>query len=475
MPGLAPAVPAEGLHRSRPEFRSIPEKTVKPYAEAVGSDLWFCSNEEEPYAAIHATEAIASHGIEEGYGGCCGRLDKLRDVFVKNCIVHDRDAIPKAATFSQELPSHHVHPGVSRSELCEDSIGVRNYLVARFSTWPLCTFFHLKWEHQDEDSDESVMFTESFCYVQTVGNTAVLVPLEPLVPLQLDCGGFKIAEGLPFVVLEKPIVQIFSRKGTLLRIWTERLSSPDYGHADYDMQYGLGCVADEVAAVDADVWPAPAGPVVAGEPARQEEPQSTEHAAMRRFFDLARGKFDAENIKQHRCGWGGVEEDEPEDDSKAVEVMERDFALSASVRKVGQRSNKLRKGRKGIQRQRQNTKQQKTRAATRALVPAPGPEAALALVPAPGPEAAPALADKKKVNFGKRRQRGDCSELGIVDKTRHFISLEVKDDFAGWSLACPTCGFTKNIYHVKSQHFDCVEAQRRLAVWEVQCPGQTNL
>lgn len=58
---------------------------------------------------------------------------------------------------------------------------------------------------------------------------------------------------------------------------------------------------------------------------------------------------------------------------------------------------------------------------------------------------------------------------------REFVSLKVGQlVHAGWSLPCGTCGYAKNLYHVKSGKFDDREAQRRLLEWEKACPGERD-
>ena len=81
LPGLVAAAPAvvNGSINGDADVGAAPP-AKKTYAEAVGSDLWHCSAEDEPYTADAASRAIAWHGIEEGCGGRCTRLDKLRDL-----------------------------------------------------------------------------------------------------------------------------------------------------------------------------------------------------------------------------------------------------------------------------------------------------------------------------------------------------------------------------------------------------------
>ena len=204
---------------------------------------------------------------------------------------------------------------------------------------------------------------------------------------------------------------------------------------DFPVVHSLGCVRDQVAAVETDVWPELEGLVGGGAamPAQQEDPQSK---AMCRVVDLSRGKFDAQILKQHRCGWWGGEEDDPDVGSRAVEVMERDLAISASVRKVGKRSNGLRKGRKGMRRQRQKAKRQKAFAAA----PAPAPASALAAV-------------VKKVNSHSKRPRGACVQpraswrlIGSLYRSKYLGSLPAGVDLAKHAGSARTSIMRRTIF-----------------------------
>ena len=67
-----------------------------------------------------------------------------------------------------------------------------------------------------------------------------------------------------------------------------------------------------------------------------------------------------------------------------------------------------------------------------------------------------------------KRGRGQAAVAGLdaVD----FASLDVRGAHAGWSRKCQVCGYSRNIYNVKSGLSD-VDAQRRLIRWEGECPG----
>ena len=95
------------------------------------------------------------------------------------------------------------------------------------------------------------------------------------------------------------------------------------------------------------------------------------------------------------------------------------------------------------------------------------PSMALDVAPAPAPAPPPALSVGSQPEE-PRRARGVALEVG--HSGRMFSTLKVGRQFAGWSLECRICGYTKNVYHVKS-NMTCLEAQRRLLAWELVCPG----
>lgn len=96
------------------------------------------------------------------------------------------------------------------------------------------------------------------------------------------------------------------------------------------------------------------------------------------------------------------------------------------------------------------------------------PSSATAPAPAPAPLPAPAV---RVQGAQPRRPRLGAMEPGILETGRMFRNLQVRGQFAGWSLECRTCRFSKNVYHAYSNRFGCEEAQRRLLAWEMECPG----
>ena len=70
------------------------------------------------------------------------------------------------------------------------------------------------------------------------------------------------------------------------------------------------------------------------------------------------------------------------------------------------------------------------------------PSSSSATAPAPAPAPPPALAVGSQPEE-PRRARGVASEVG--HSGRRFSSLKVGRQFAGWSLECRTCGYTKSI------------------------------
>ena len=60
---------------------------------------------------------------------------------LKDCVIHDKEAIPASKVFDQQVPCGHRHPGVCARDLDTRMIGVRDSLAARFDTWPACTCF----------------------------------------------------------------------------------------------------------------------------------------------------------------------------------------------------------------------------------------------------------------------------------------------------------------------------------------------
>ena len=209
----------------------------------------------------------------------------------------------------------------------------------------LYVFFLLKWEHEVvAEHQDPLPGSEAFVFVKRVEATAILAPLRE----QAD-GTFCIVPNLPFVVLETPIIKICtaSRTTQLLRIWTERLRATKYA---YSSSFILGRVDARVEAVDERVWPRPdhvTPSVAVPDPC----PDSERTSVMRRFCDLARGRFDAEVLKQHRGEWGGCTafgDDPPDDDDRAVELMEKDLALGSTMQRRCRQHGKLRRTRKRV-------------------------------------------------------------------------------------------------------------------------------
>ena len=93
--------------------------------------------------------------------------------------------------------------------------------------------------------------------------------------------------------------------------------------------------------------------------------------------------------------------------------------------------------------------------------------------PRPAPPAAAAEVRRVQNPADVKRAGGEAAVVGLQGRT--FMSLKVKNlAHAGLSLKCENCGYSKNVYHVRSGAFDDDEAQRRLLQWESSCPGSAD-